>query len=422
VSRRRGVGSITSYQTKAGQRWRWQLRVPIDPAAPESGTRLVGRGGYTTARHADDALQDARRRAREVGTARTDAPRLAAYAAQWVEGLTLEASTLAGYRKIIRNHLAPQLGPLPLDKITATRIAAHYRALLAGGRRDKGHEGEPLSANTVHKVHVVLGAILDAAVDDGYLASNQARRSRIVKPPTSKRIRAEAPEVETWTAAQLAAFLAWDRDVYRDDLHMLWLVIAMTGMRRGEALALKWSDVNLDARRISVRRATDYTTAGVVKSTKTGQSRVIDIDDELVAALRKWRTLRGSINLAFAAQTGWVFGDVNGSLYTPKNITARWEVRVKAAQRSEHLRGLPHLSIKGLRHTHATILLEGGTHAKVVQERLGHSNIATTMNIYSHVTPTMQRAAADMFAQALAQGSSGSAVAQVVAWRPDDER
>lgn len=421
MSRRRGVGSITSYATKAGQRWRWQLRVPVDPAMPEAGTRLTGKSGYRTAKEADDGLQEARRRIREVGTARTGAPRMADYAAQWADGLVVEASTLVGYRKIIRNHIVPQLGNVPVDKITATRLAAHYRALLATGRRDKGHEGEPLSANTVHKVHVVIGAILDAAMDDGYVTSNQARRSRVVKPPTSKRIRAEAPEVETWTAAQLSAFLEWDRDVYRDDLHVLWLVLAMTGMRRGEALALKWSDVNLDERRISVRRATDYTAPGVVKSTKTGQARVVDVDDALAAALREWRSLRGSINLAFAAQTGWVFGDINGKLYTPKNITARWDVRVKAAQRTLWLKALPHLSIKGLRHTHATILLEGGTHAKVVQERLGHSNIATTMNIYSHVTPTMQRAAADLFQQALAAGSRG-AVASVVAWRSGDER
>lgn len=401
MSRRRGIGSITSYKTKAGTRWRWQLRVPIDPLVAEAGTRLVGGGGFATAAEADDALTEAKRQQREHRIARNTPPRLGAYASQWADGLELEASTLQGYRKIIRNHIDPQLGRLPVNKITATRLAQHYRELLASGRRDKGHVGEALSANSVRKVHVVLGAILDAAVDDGYVLTNQARRSRIVKAPTSSRIRAEAPEIEVWTAEQLAAFLAWDRDVYQDDLHALWVTIARTGMRRGEALALKWSDVNLVEGRISIRRAADFTARGVVKTTKTGQSRVVDIDPTLVTVLRAWKALRGSITLPFAKPGAWVFGTVDGEMHVPKNITARWDVRVKAAQRTDALAELPHLSIKGLRHTHATILLEIGTAAKVVQERLGHSNIATTMNIYSHVTPTMQRDAVSRFAAAL---------------------
>lgn len=400
-SRRRGVGSITEYATKEGRRYRWQLRVPVDPVTPEAGTRLVGKGGYRTVADADAALTDAKRSAEAAAAEAGRVPRLGPYADQWVAGLDLEASTLHGYRKIIRNHITPQLGGLPLDRVTATRLQAHYRELLTTGRRDAGSEGQPLSANTVHKVHVVIGSILEAAVDDGYLVTNQARRSRIVKPPTQKRIRAEAPEMVTWTADQLRRFLAWDRDVYRDEQFTLWLLIARTGLRRGEALALKWSDLNLDDGRISVRRATDSTQAGVTKSTKTGSARVVDVDPTLVAALRSWKVERGSINLNLARQTAWVFGDVEGNLFTPKNITARWDVRVKAARRRPEFADLPHMSIHGLRHTHATLMMELGSHGKVVQERLGHSNISTTMNIYSHVTPTMQQEAVARLAAAL---------------------
>ena len=90
-------------------------------------------------------------------------PTFAAYAELWAAGLRLEASTIAGYRKNIRNHIVPKLGDIRIDQLTAARIGAHYRELEKSGRRDKVGFGTPLSANTIHKVHVILGAILDAA-------------------------------------------------------------------------------------------------------------------------------------------------------------------------------------------------------------------------------------------------------------------
>lgn len=169
----------------------------------------------------------------------------------------------------------------------------------------------------VHKVHVVIGAMLDAAIDDGHIAVNVARKRRTVKAPTGKQIRAQRAEVETWTAAELRAFLAWDRDVFNDDLHKFWHL--------------------------------------------------------------------------FARRDAYLFGDSNGRLRWPDEVSARWAVRIRLARKALGEDALPHVTIKGLRHTHATLLLELETHPKVVQERLGHSDISTKMNIYSHVTPTMQR-------------------------------
>ena len=400
-TRRRGRGSIQSYQTAAGKRWRYQIWVPIDPEQPDLGDKKFSRGGFATAADADATLQDALKQRDQQEKFGGKVPTLGAYADAWVEGLKLADSTIAGYKKIIRNHLRPQLGHYPLDKLTLTRIARHYRDLEQHGRKDEQDKGGPLSANTVHKAHVVLGAILDAAIEDGHIATNPAKR-KAAKAPTAGRMRAEKPELVTWTADQLAAFLAWDRDEKQDELFALWWVIANTGMRRSEALALKWSDVNIKTSQVSIRRAINTEDWTKTKTTKTGNARVIDVDTATLKVLASYKVARAELSFELARADAHIFGDDQGQPRSPDAMTSRWDRRLKWAGKVKRFEHLPRVTLKGLRHTHATILMELGVPPKVVQERLGHSTITTTMNIYSHVTPTMQKNAVDQFASRLA--------------------
>ncbi|WP_279070840.1 tyrosine-type recombinase/integrase [Microbacterium lacticum] len=124
-TRRRGRGSIQSYQTAAGKRWRYQIWVPVDPEQPDLGEKKFSRGGFTTAADADAALQDALKQRDQQEKFGGIVPTLGVYADAWAESLKLADSTIAGYKKIIRNHLRPQLGHYPLDKLTPTRIARH---------------------------------------------------------------------------------------------------------------------------------------------------------------------------------------------------------------------------------------------------------------------------------------------------------
>ena len=400
-TRRRGRGSIQSYQTAAGKRWRYQIWVPIDPEQPDLGDKKFSRGGFATAADADATLQDALKQRDQQEKFGGKVPTLGAYADAWVEGLKLADSTIAGYKKIIRNHLRPQLGHYPLDKLTPTRIARHYRDLEQHGRKDEQDKGGPLSANTVHKAHVVLGAILDAAIEDGHIATNPAKR-KAAKAPTAGRMRAEKPELVTWTADQLAAFLAWDRDEKQDELFALWWVIANTGMRRSEALALKWSDVNIKTSQVSIRRAINTEDWTKTKTTKTGNARVIDVDTATLKVLASYKVARAELSFELARADAYIFGDDQRQPRSPDAMTSRWDRRLKWAGKVKRFEHLPRVTLKGLRHTHATILMELGVPPKVVQERLGHSTITTTMNIYSHVTPTMQKNAVDQFASRLA--------------------
>lgn len=395
-SRSRQPGSIQEYPTREGKRWRFQIYVLKDPEYPEMGARRLTRAGFTTLDAANDALQDALKQRKQSEKFSGKVPLLGAYADEWAAGLKLADSTIAGYRKIIRNHIKPQLGDIRLDKLTATRIARHYRDLEHHGRADAIGRGGPLSANSVHKIHVVLGAILDAAIEDGHLTVNPTKKKRTVKAPRSSEVRAQKPEIVTWTSEQLSTFLTWNHDDLDDDLFPLWRLIAYTGVRRSEALALKWNDINTKTMRVSIRRAVNTADWSQTKVTKTGTARVIDVDAETLKVLATYKVARAELSFELAKADAYVFSDDDGRLRSPDAVTSRWDRRLNWA--TAKFDSLTRVTLKGLRHTHATLLLELGEHPKVVQERLGHSTITTTMNIYSHVTPTMQRSAVDRFA------------------------
>jgi integrase len=402
----RHAGSLTSYAIQGGQRWKFQIYVPKDPERSELGDTRLTRGGFKSLDEAQRALAEALRKKKSNARFQSKTPTIGEYADHWIAGLRLQNSTIEGYKKIVRNHVTPYLGTIRLDKLTATRIAAHYRELETSGRRDKPGYGKPLSANTVSKVHVLLAAMLDAAVDDGLILLNPAKKRRTVNPPRSSQVRAQKPEIVTWTGPQLHAFLTWNRDELNDELFPLWRTLAFTGMRRSEALALRWSDINFTTGRISLRRAVDVTLPNTTKVTKTGSARVIDIDAETLRVLKAHKSDRGAISLDLARADSYVFGDDQGVIRVPDAVTSRWTRRLDWA--CAKIDGLPRVTLKGLRHTHATLLLELGEHPKVVQERLGHSTITTTMNIYSHVTPTMQKSAIDRFAAHLADDVAGA--------------
>lgn len=405
-SRSRHAGSITRYATQSGQRWKFQIYVAKDPEWPELGDTRLTRGGFKSLDEAQRALAEALRKKKSNARFQSKTPTIGEYADHWIAGLRLQNSTIEGYKKIVRNHVTPYLGTIRLDKLTATRLASHYRELETSGRRDKPGYGKPLSANTVSKVHVLIAAMLDAAVDDGLILLNPAKKRRTVNPPRSSQVRAQKPEIITWTGPQLHAFLTWNRDELNDELFPLWRTLAFTGMRRSEALALRWSDINFTTGRISLRRAVDVTLPNTTKVTKTGSARVIDIDAETLRVLKTLKTNRGAISLSLARADSYVFGDDQGAIRVPDAVTSRWTRRLDWA--CAKMEGLPRVTLKGLRHTHATLLLELGEHPKVVQERLGHSTITTTMNIYSHVTPTMQKSAIDRFAAHLGDDVAGA--------------
>ena len=320
-------------------------------------------------------------------------------AAGWLDGLRLAPSTVASYRKNVRLHIAPAIGAVPLAHLTPVRLDALYRELEAGGRKDH-RAGEGLSFRTVRYVHTTISAALGAAVEAGLLPRNPAARAH---PPTNKQAR--APEMHPWTAAQLAAFLGWSRE--HSELHELWHVLAMTGMRRGELLALRWRGVSLDAGTIAISRSVgnirNKGEAARVEEgpTKTGKPRVIDIDPGTVAVLRAWKRERGGLALALARDDALVFGDLEGRYRNPEYLSRTWGRTVRRAV-ADGL-DVPVVRLHDLRHTHATILLSDREPVSTVSARLGHASEVVTLTVYAHVMPGDQKRAAARFAELVAE-------------------
>jgi integrase len=175
-------------------------------------------------------------------------------------------------------------------------------------------------------------------------------------------------------------------------LHALWVLAATTGMRRGELCGLMWQDISLDHGTVAVRRARVPIAGRIAEGTpKSDRARVVALAASSVAALRAHRAQQISERLAWGQgweDTGYVYTHEDGTPVRPDAVSREFDALVRAA-------GLPRIRLHDLRHTHATLGLASGIPAKVMSERLGHAKVGITLDLYSHVVPGMQEAAAE---------------------------
>jgi integrase len=389
--RQSGEGGISAYTTKAGTRYWAKYKLPLD----DGTTKEVLKRGFATRKAAADFLTDKRAEIRKGVHVAPSKITVGQWLDQWLKSLRLAPSTKASYVKNCRLHLKPKLGDIPLARLTGTRISTLYRDLERDGRQDH-KEGSPLSARTVRYCHTILKAALRDAVAQGLIAVNPADKAKL---PAAREAR--APEIHPWTATQLSTFLAW-ADKHGCSDAVAYRVLAYTGMCRGEALALRWRD--LDEARLSVRRSVGLVrTKGegaefVEGPTKSGRDRVVDLDPQTIAALRAWRLTRAGLDLRLARDDALMFGDLEGRHQHPEFFTRRFTRSLAIARRELGADALPAIRLHDLRHTHATLLLKARVPVKVVSERLGHASVMITMQIYAHTLPGMQSEAAATFA------------------------
>lgn len=280
---------------------------------------------------------------------------------------------------MIDRYVVPHIGRVPLRNLTVTHLEDLYARLRSSGR----HDGGPLAPKTVLNVHQILRTALGDAERAGLVHRNVAR---LMDPPGH----GAAPEQRCWNEHELGQFLQVAIE------HRLgpaiWLA-AMTGMRRGEVLGLRWSDIDLDTATLSIRRSVSCTGYQVhTTPTKTRTSRrAIDLDQQTAAVLREWRHHQLE-ELGTITADGSVFTRPDGQPVHPHTLS-------QTVARLQRAAGVPSIRLHDLRHTHATLMLKHGIPLKVVSERLGHSTPAFTMAVYQHVLPGMQRDAANTFAR-----------------------
>jgi integrase len=338
-----------------------------------------------------------------AGTDRSEAERLAAHLAaeyngrndevraltfgtylrrQWLPGkqLTLAASTYRGYVHKTERHILPALGSIRLRGLRPHHLESLYDKMLhpSDGRR-------ALAPKSVYEVHLIIRGALGDAVRRGLITRNVAL---VAHAPRLRSI--PKAEQQAWTAEQLRAFL---RAAAGHRLFpALWLS-AMTGLRRSELLGLRWTDIDFPSATVSINRGLVAIGYELHESRgKTDNSRRrIDLDPTTITVLRGWRALQAAEYDAVGVRApGWVFADAEGRPIHPHAISQAFE---RIARRA----GVPVIRLHDLRHTHGTLLIKDLVPVKVVSERLGHANIAFTIETYQHVLPGMQRDAARTF-------------------------
>lgn len=281
--------------------------------------------------------------------------------------------TLRGYEQSTRLYLIPNLGTTQLERITPEQIQKLYYEM-----REKG-----LSSSTIKNVHAVLNSALKQAVRWGKINRNPAA---LVDLPRNKKT-----EMKVLNQEEAKRFL--DTAIY-NRLKSLFSLLITTGMRPGEALALKWNDIDFENNRITINKSLSRVDGKwSLKEPKTSHGRrTIPVPSEVMKDIKEHKELQDHEKVGLKTNDysdhDFVYATKTGEPFNDRNIISQYfKPLLKNA-------GLPDIRLYDLRHTCATLLLSAGVNPKIVSERLGHADVSLTLNTYSHVLPDMQESAA----------------------------
>jgi integrase len=371
--------------TKRGD-GRWMGRYTVQTSTGTERKSVYGRSYKEAERRLAVAMGDAAR-----GIVYDDENQtVGKYMIRWLSDSAkhaVKATSYRAYESQIRNHIVPALGKIKLSRLTPAHLQALYAAKLREGMK-------PAS---VRQIHAILHKALEQAVRFNLIPANPASK---VDPP---KVRQE--EITPLTAEQASKLLDVIRDE-RDRFEALYVLALTTGLRIGELLGLKWSDIDLDARRLRVSRQLQCSEGGLIfTEPKAASRRTVDLPASTVEALKRHRKrqVEETLKAGGAYQDNdLVFaGDLGGPI-GPEKVTQRaFKPLLKRA-------GLPEIRFHDLRHTFATLLLARGVHPTYVQRALGHASVKITLDRYSHWMPSMGRATAEAIDAALALHKSSA--------------
>ncbi len=374
--------TMKGHTRRRGTGWAYVVDLGPDPATGKR--RQEWKSGFESEKAADQALRTRLGQVDRGEAVSRSTQTLAQYLIdEWLPSRRskVRASTWASYADALTGRVVPRIGAVKLTALTPRHVSELYDALLVDGGRDP-RRSPGLSARTVRYTGLVLGRALEDAVKLGLLARNPV--SAVEKP------RPRDVEMRAWSADEARQFLAHVAD---ERLRALWVLYLTSGLRRGEALGLRWADIDLDAGRLAVRRtlvAVGYSVQWSEPKTERSR-RVVALDAGTVTELRAHRVSQLEERLKIGPDSrddDLVFASVDGSPLHPQHISTTFERHQRDA-------GLRRIRLHDLRHTAATLHLSEGVALKIVSERLGHSSVAITADLYQHATEHMQSDAAE---------------------------
>ena len=292
------------------------------------------------------------------------------YITKWKPNI--QATTRAGYEEKIRTCIAPYIGKYQLQALNGEVMQDWVNRLVKEGKSPK----------TIRNAYNIVNSAMKKAKAERKISTNPCEGTEL---PNLVKYQAQVYDTNGIQKAIETA--------YGTDMYLIVLLLLTVGLRRGELCALKWEHIDFQNQVIHIRKNTVLANGEIVTKSPKSQSGIRDISigkevvDALKEAEREYFDRRKRMGAAFHDH-GYIICKENGDQYRPDSITQKWGRFVEA-------KGLPHIRLHDLRHSNATALIQAGVSPKVVQERLGHSDVTTTLNIYTHVTPVMDRAAAD---------------------------
>ncbi|MGX7133127.1 site-specific integrase [Enterococcus songbeiensis] len=382
---------MNGHVRKIGNKWHYV----IEMAKVNGKRQRIQKGGWNTKTEAQEHLRIAMNTYKDGGKVDIKEMSVSDYFDYWFENYVekkLKYNTQKNYQNIINKYIKPEIGKYYLSSIGPARLQDLMNKLPNGFDR-------PLAKHTVEIVYTVLKGAFKRAIYP-WQAINSNPMIYVEMPGFENQPKQTRDDMKIITMDQYQQIL--DTNPPSSPFRIPLMISFHTGLRRGEVCGLQWSDISLDEQTITVERIMLQDKNGLQLGTPKTQSsfRTIAIDDILVSELKsaRKRQLENKLRYGkFYYDSNFVCTKENGEPVTPNSI--KWHSsRVKKELGFD-------FNFHSLRHTHATMLLEDGVKPKVVQERLGHSRISTTMDKYVHVTRKMRTEAVDIFAQRLKKSS-----------------
>lgn len=367
---------IQSYQKNGAIYYRFKIYLGVDPLTGKE--KRTTRSGFKTLKEAELEYSRMQIQVADGTYFKNTVETYQDVYDLWVEQYknTVEESTLLKTLSIFKNHILPAMGTYRISKITVEICQRHLNEWFK-------------KLQSFRKVKAYASKIFDFAIKRNYVQSNPFN---LVEMPKSLKRDFDSDEEEFenyYTADQLLTLLQCFEKEGNLKVTTLFRLLAYSGMHKGEALALQWKDINFKDNEIRINKAIARGTTNnlYVKGTKNGVNRTIAMDETTMQMLQAWKKeqrkfyLERGINTMNKTQL--VFSTLDNKHLQPTK-TREWLVRILKKYK------LPKITTHGLRHTHCSLLFEAGVSIKQVQDRLGHTDVKTTMDIYAHVTHTSQ--------------------------------